>query len=78
MTNGIYKNLNSNLLNKVVIQFTNYLKQEKINNFRDTRNIKNLIGRPHKISIFNVVSFAFKTINKSKLEDLVENLKEIS
>jgi uncharacterized protein YjaG (DUF416 family) len=78
MTNGKYKNLNSNLLNEVVIQFTNYLKQEKINNFRDTRNIKNLIGRPQKISIFNVVSFAFKTINGSKLEDLVENLKEIS
>jgi hypothetical protein len=56
MTNGKYKNLNSNLLNEVVIRFTNYLKQEKINNFRDTRNIKNFIGRPHKISIFNVVS----------------------
>jgi hypothetical protein len=50
----------------------------KINNFRDTRNIKKFIARPQKISIFNVVSFAFKTINGYKLEDLVENLKEIS
>jgi hypothetical protein len=41
-------------------------------------DIKNFIGRPQKISIINVVSFAFKTINGSKLEDLVENLKEIS
>jgi hypothetical protein len=69
--------LNSNLLNEVVIQFTNYLKQAKINNFRDTRNIKNFIGRSQKISIFNIVSFAFKTINGSNIEDLVENLKEI-
>ena len=78
MITGIYKKLNNDLLKDIAIHFTNYLNQEKVNNFHDTRNIKNRIGRPQKISMFNVVLFAFKTINGSKLKDLVDNPKEIS
>jgi hypothetical protein len=78
MINSIYKNLNNDLLNDITIHLTNFLNQEKINNFNDIRNIKNRIGRPQKILISNVVIFAFKTINGSKLEDLVNDPKEIS
>ena len=41
MITGIYKKLNNDLLKDIVIHFTNYFNQEKVNDFHDTRNIKN-------------------------------------
>ena len=78
MITSIYKNLDNNLLKKIKNEFIKFLDLEKSNNCCDTRNIKKNIGRPRKISLLNVVLFTFKTICGSKLEDLVNDPKEIS
>lgn len=71
-----YGNLSEELITQIIKEYTEYKNNKKIN--KDKRCIINKIGRPLKISIRNAVIYAYKIINGSKLEDLVDDIKEIS
>ena len=71
-----YKNISEELITRITEEYIAYKNNNKVT--KDKRNIVNKIGRPNKISIRKAVIYAYKIINGSKLEDLVEDIKEIS
>jgi predicted nuclease of restriction endonuclease-like RecB superfamily len=71
-----YKNISEELIMRITEEYIAYKNNNKVT--KDKRNIVNKIGRPNKISIRKAVIYAYKIINGSKLEDLVEDIKEIS
>jgi hypothetical protein len=78
MSKREYNMLDEDLLKILTDKFNKYLINKKNKILTDKRNIKKNIGRPRKISIKNVIIYAFKVINGSKLTDLINNQKELS